>query len=183
MLASALLAVVGNAVAEVAEPPSTPQPSSTARPPIPLIEDPRVQAKAWAACAASYNVYSELLLAGGDEAQSEHIAELGNGAELAVGVALLDISTLGDREGDRITLLFRNRWSFSQLAMETWPQSEETAIRARFEAAANEDRFDEALSSLADDIRRCVDALPAQQMYIDFFRSMIMDGLLQMPEE
>jgi hypothetical protein len=52
-----------------------------------LIDDINRQGEAWATCAASYNIMSELI--DSNLAQSKQMKELGNGASLSVTMAIL----------------------------------------------------------------------------------------------
>ena len=86
------------------------------------IKDVKQQAETWAVCAASYDIMSTIMEADAP-ARAKQLSALGNGAQLAVGMALV----INDLDPDISLERFKMLWANSQTAMNEWPQTQLTS--------------------------------------------------------
>ena len=141
------------------------------------IEDANREAEAWAACAASYDIISEILANLSEPAQSKQMSEFANGAELAVGISMV----MNDFSDDITAERFNALWSYSKIAMEEWPASQRTGMLADAERLGK-DGYQEFVKNISATVNICISNLEDQQRYIDTWRELAKSGLLQFPE-
>jgi len=144
--------------------------------PFTAINDVNRQAEAWAACAASYEVMSSLLLEA-QPARSQQMKERSNGAKIAVTMTLV----IDDLDSDISQVRFNALWEYAKLAGNEWPTTQRTAILVDAEemGAEGAERFFEKVVATID---ICISNLDAQQLYIDSMRELAKSGLLKLPE-
>jgi len=141
------------------------------------IKDPHRQAEAWAMCAASYDVMAEILTSTAP-ARAKQLADLANGAELAVIISMIANKLDKDMSPEK----FNSLWSFSKISGAELPKTRRTILLAKFES----DKSEGAVVFVADvskTVEVCAANLEAQQTYIDIWRELATSGLLQMPAE
>lgn len=141
------------------------------------IRDVKQQAETWAVCAASYDIMSTIMEADAP-AKARQLSDLGNGAQLAVGMALV----IDDLNPDISVEQFKVLWVDSQSAMSEWPQTQLTSILADAEKLGTE-RAQEFGKKINATVVACINNLKAQKMYVDSWRELVESGLLQLPKE
>jgi len=139
------------------------------------INDVNRQAESWAVCAASYDIMSTIMESEAP-ARAKQLNALGDGAELAVGMALV----INDLDPDISLERFKVLWADSQAAMTEWPQTQLTSILTEAEKLGTEGAaaFGRKLNAT---VVACINNLEAQRMYIDSWRELVESGLLQSP--
>ena len=140
------------------------------------IKDVQQQAETWAVCAASYDIMSTIMEADAP-ARAKQLSDLGNGAQLAVGMALV----INDLDPDISLDRFKILWADSQTAMNEWPQAQLTSILADAEKLGP-DRAQEFGEKINATVVTCINNLGAQKQYVDSWRELVESGLLQLPE-
>lgn len=139
------------------------------------IRDSNQQAEAWAVCAASYDIMSTIMEPRAP-ARAKQLSGLGDGAQLAVGMALV----INDLEPDIPLERFKTLWASSAAAMTEWPQARLTSILADAEKLGTE-RADEFGRKINATVVACMSNLEAQRMYIESWRELVKSGLLELP--
>lgn len=141
------------------------------------IEDPNRQAEAWAMCAASYDLMAEIL-AKSHPARSQQLAELANGAELAVILSMV-VSEINEKTTPE---KFDAVWNFSKIFGGELPKTRRTVLLADLESAKSAGAA-VFISDISKTLEVCMANLSAQQTYIDIWRKLATSGLLQLPSE
>jgi len=139
------------------------------------IRDSSRQAEAWAVCAASYDIMSTIMEPR-SPARAQQLSGLADGAQLAVGMALV----INELEADIPMERFRRLWASSAAAMTEWPQARLTSILADADKLGIE-RADEFGRKINATVVACMSNLEAQRMYIDAWRELVDSGLLELP--
>jgi hypothetical protein len=133
------------------------------------------EAEAWAMCAASYDLLSSLLK-GSQPAQATYIADLANGAELAVMMAIVSRELLENE--DISPAQFTALWSTAKTMMKKLPETSQKFLSAKIEQEG-----DKAIPNLATTVKFCSDNQESQQYYVDYWRELSKSGLFQLPSE
>jgi len=141
------------------------------------IKDPNRQAEAWAMCAASYDVMAEILTSTAP-ARSKQLADLANGAELAVMISMVANKLDKDLTPEK----FNNLWGFSKISGAELPKTRRNVLLADFESDNSEGSV-VFVADLSKTVEVCASNLEDQQTYIDIWRELATSGLLQMPSE
>jgi len=145
--------------------------------PIVAIENSHKQADAWATCAAVYDLASELL-SESNPAQSKLLANMANGATLAVTMSILNDGLKPDITPERFTIL----WEMAKVAGNERPQIMRTALESALEGSSDEDQAAH-LDNITTTMEVCRKKAPGQQAYIEAWREMAVSGAFQMPSK
>ena len=140
------------------------------------IKDVNQQAEAWAVCAAAYDIMATIQEAD-EPAKAKQLDDLGNGAQLAVGMTLV----IDDLEPDISLERFKALWENSQAAMNERPQAQLAAIIADA-AKLGTERKAEFGRKINATVVTCINNLAGQRMYIDTWQELVKSGLLQLPQ-
>lgn len=131
------------------------------------------QGEVWAVCAAAYDVMSEIFRS--QPAQSKKMKELGNGAELAVIMTLVNDGMKKDITSTKFNAL----WSYAQIAGKEWPKVSMTTILADAEVLGTKGS-DKFLDKMTLTVKICMNNIESQQAYIDSWRALAKSGLLKL---
>jgi len=145
--------------------------------PIFLIENVHRQAEAWAICAASWELASNLM-AQDSPAKSKQFSETANGAKIAVAMTYVGVMTI-NKDADLTVLKnqFNSTWNFAKIAMKNMPESQLTRIMANIESSDDVSWLHNHMATLYV----CEQNMDAQQHYIDTWRDLAKSGLLVFP--
>jgi len=143
-----------------------------------IIEDKNRQAEAWAACAATFEIFSEFY-ANDKPNVSTQLSQLSNGAELAVTMSMV-INEIND---DIDHVRFGSVWSYAQLAGSEMPKTYRASFLAQLELANSEEEKEKFFTKLTNTFQICSDNSEGQQFYVDTWRELAKSGLLVTPEE
>lgn len=141
------------------------------------ISDSNQQAEAWAVCAASYDIMSTIMEPQAP-ARAEQLSGLGDGAELAVAMALV----INDLDPDIPLERFKALWAKAAAAMTELPQAQLTSILADAEKLGSE-QSQEFGRKINATVVACISNLEAQRMYIASWRELVNSGLLKPPAD
>lgn len=142
------------------------------------IEDVNRQAEAWAMCAATYD-FAAKIFAEEQPARSQQLNELGNGAEVAVTMAVFSGGLDPEISQERFNAL----WSVAKLSGTEIPKTRMTILAAEEESYAGNNNKVVFLENISATIEVCLKNLEGQQMLIDTWRELAKSGLLQVPKE
>ncbi len=134
--------------------------------PFNLIKDVKREAEAWATCAATYEITSQMY-AKDKPATSKQLHQHANGSKLSIlmAIALKSHHEISSKE---LTSL----WEYGQLQVESLPDIQETAILALLEQAEDKKGQDDWLGKLAKTLDICNENAEGQQMYVDAWREL-----------
>lgn len=138
--------------------------------------DVNLEAEAWAMCAASYTVMSEIIL-DTRPIQAKKLAELANGAELAVTMSIFT----EDLDPDVSLKKMDTLWKAAVIIGHQLPQIRKDILLADAEADTvnNNGQF---FSDLQATVKVCSDNILSQQFYVDSWRSLMQSGILSSHE-
>ena len=167
-----LLGLLGISLANAADDPAYVDGSK----PFVEIEDIDRQAETWAVCAASYDIMSTIMESK-SPGRAKQIADLGIGARVALGMSLV----VNDLEPDISRERFNELWTIPSLAMAELPQAQLNSILADAEGMGTEgaEAFGKKINAT---VVICINNLKSQQMYIDTWKQLAENGLLQTPQ-
>ena len=167
-----MLSLLGISLASAADKPAYVDGS------IPFVEikDVDRQAETWAVCAASYDLMSTIMEPKAPD-RAKQIADLGNGARVALGMSLV----INDLQPDISQEQFNTLWEEPSLAMTELPQNQLYSILADAEKLGTEgaEAFGKKINAT---VVICINNLRGQQMYIDTWSQLAESGLLQIPQ-
>jgi len=137
------------------------------------ISDSNQQAEAWAVCAASYDIMSTIMEPKAPQ-RAEQLSGLGDGAEVAVAMALV----INELDPDIPLQRFKTLWAKASAAMTELPQAKLTSILADAEKLGS-GRAQEFGRKINATVVACINNLDAQRMYVTTWRELIDSGLLK----
>lgn len=141
------------------------------------IEDVHRESQAWGICAAAYDLLAEIIQES-MPARARQLADLANGAELAVTMSMVVDGFDSDITPERFSRL----WSFSKLSGAEIPKAMMNTLLADLEEDSSEGN-EEFLSDLGKTVEVCILNTEGQQTYIDIYRDFAKSGLLAAPDQ
>lgn len=141
-----------------------------------LIDDPNRQAEAWGACAAAYQIISDVLKS--DSAQAKQFHNLSIGASVAVVMTHVSAGLKDDMSQERFNAL----WGFSKTLMDSVPEVQRTTILADAESLGKSGKS-AFIEKLGATLKICTANLDGQQAYIDMWRELAKSGMLILPSD
>ncbi len=145
--------------------------------PLAQIIDVNRRAEAWAMCAATYELMSEIL-SKAQPSRSLQLSELANGAKVAV-IMTVFIDGFDDNIAPE---RFNALWKTAILAGATLPKTRRTFLDAEAEIATG-NKTSKFITTLSATTEVCIKNLPDQQMYIDAKNELMKSGLFKFPNE
>ena len=146
--------------------------------------DKHEQARTWATCAALYNTMAALNQSvWNNPKQAEQFNNMGNGAEVAVGITFV-VSALGTSIEEILQSRFNATWDFAKVAMKEMPSVVQTAINANIERGKKgTTAIKDEIQAIIDGTTICMKNVELQQTYIDIWRELATSGLLTLPKK
>ena len=141
------------------------------------ITNPRQQAEAWAVCAAAYDVMSTIMRESAPE-RSRQLYDLANGAQVSIGMALVNSQIDADTDATR----FGELWAESESAMIELPQQKLADILEDGEDMAQE-RAEDFGRKINATVYTCIDNLDTQRDYVTSWQRLAERGLVEPPDE
>jgi hypothetical protein len=141
------------------------------------ISNPRQQAESWAVCAAAYDVMSTIMRQSAPD-RARQLHDLANGAQVSIGMALVSAQIDASTDAAR----FGELWAANESAMMDLPQQKLADILEDGEAMGDS-RAQDFGRKINATVFTCIDNLDTQRDYVETWKNLAEEGLVEPPED
>jgi hypothetical protein len=141
------------------------------------IQDPYRQAEAWATCSVVWDYLGQSQREN-NPAGAEQFFNTSRGSELAIAISQMDY-LLEKNTYEIIAEKFNSTWKVGQMMMESLPESASAVFYSEINRSVESGNIDEVMKKIETTSLICQMNLETQKYYIDLWRQMMKEGLLQ----